>query len=440
MRIIISDRNRKETSLKSELHSAQILLSSTVDHYKSKTKEVTLLKKDFKQKEDKFLEEFLDLKKLKDKIEDRPVHALYLDLVTAAQKHMTGNRSKLMNFVESHRSVRFGNDHLGAIKDYVDYVSDSVILKSFYVRDVDTIYLCRQFCNSDLEVPQEATSLFGIIMYLYPKPATWKKARSSSHRQNLKIQIWNSSYPVTWICVGAMRVQVLKEEILLVIVDDYSEFTWKGYRIYNKRTRRLMETIHVTFDEMHQSMTAVRISSGPEPASDRPDPVPAQSSYGNVNAAEPNQVNYPPDHIRRWTKDHPSNNIVGNPSRHFQPETLASDALWCLDYKVKLDEYGDVLKNKASVSSREIVRMKVLIFEESFAQLHDQRPSEYSLPMRSTKIISSTILIQNCFSNGDLQEEVLSASTEGLEDRKILLTSYRLKKALYGLKAGTRRV
>ncbi|GJV18026.1 retrovirus-related pol polyprotein from transposon TNT 1-94 [Tanacetum coccineum] len=51
MRIIISDRNRKETSLKSELHSAQILLSSTVDHYKSKTEEVTFLKKDFKHKE-----------------------------------------------------------------------------------------------------------------------------------------------------------------------------------------------------------------------------------------------------------------------------------------------------------------------------------------------------------------------------------------------------
>ncbi|GJW77453.1 integrase, catalytic region, zinc finger, CCHC-type containing protein [Tanacetum coccineum] len=37
MRIIISDQNRKETSLKSKLHSAQILLSSTVDHYKSNT-------------------------------------------------------------------------------------------------------------------------------------------------------------------------------------------------------------------------------------------------------------------------------------------------------------------------------------------------------------------------------------------------------------------
>ncbi|GJX91921.1 hypothetical protein Tco_0345247 [Tanacetum coccineum] len=71
MRIIISDRNRKETSLKSELHSTQILLSSIVGHYKSKTEEVTILKKVFKQKEDKFLEEFLDIKRLKDKIEDR---------------------------------------------------------------------------------------------------------------------------------------------------------------------------------------------------------------------------------------------------------------------------------------------------------------------------------------------------------------------------------
>ncbi|GJS85034.1 integrase, catalytic region, zinc finger, CCHC-type containing protein, partial [Tanacetum coccineum] len=71
VRIIISDRNRKETSLKSELHSAQILLTSIVGHYKSKTEEVIILKKDFKQKEDKFLEEFLDIKRLKDKIEDR---------------------------------------------------------------------------------------------------------------------------------------------------------------------------------------------------------------------------------------------------------------------------------------------------------------------------------------------------------------------------------
>ncbi|GKD50774.1 hypothetical protein Tco_1279750 [Tanacetum coccineum] len=71
MRIIISDRNRKETSLKSELHTVQMQLRYIVDHNKSMKEEVTTLKKDFKQKEDKYIEEFLDIKKLKEKVEDR---------------------------------------------------------------------------------------------------------------------------------------------------------------------------------------------------------------------------------------------------------------------------------------------------------------------------------------------------------------------------------
>ncbi|GJX69728.1 retrovirus-related pol polyprotein from transposon TNT 1-94 [Tanacetum coccineum] len=204
----------------------------------------------------------------------------------------------------------------------------------------------------------------------------------------------------------------------------------KGYRIYNKRTRRLMETIHVTFDEMHQSMAPVRMSSGPKPFimtpgqlktglaptdkelemlfqpmfdehieqsrvnelvpsateinaqvvppgtslsitiaqdaqstsassstsdihhpvqhqeiteepthEDTPinhdvlhltrDPGSVQSSSESVNTTEPNQVNYPPDHLRRWTKDHPLDNIVSNPSRLVSTrKQLASDALW----------------------------------------------------------------------------------------------------------------
>ncbi|GJX52306.1 hypothetical protein Tco_0280675 [Tanacetum coccineum] len=71
MRIIIFDRNRKETSLKMELHSVQMQLRSTIDHNKSMKEEVKTLKKDFKQKEDKYLEEFLDIKKLKEDVEDR---------------------------------------------------------------------------------------------------------------------------------------------------------------------------------------------------------------------------------------------------------------------------------------------------------------------------------------------------------------------------------
>ena len=48
---------------------------------------------------------------------------------------MTGHRSRLKNFVEKFiGTVRFGNDHFGAIMGYGDYVfGDSVISRVYYV-------------------------------------------------------------------------------------------------------------------------------------------------------------------------------------------------------------------------------------------------------------------------------------------------------------------
>ncbi|GJX15027.1 retrovirus-related pol polyprotein from transposon TNT 1-94 [Tanacetum coccineum] len=71
LRIVITDRNCKEESLKRELHSVKLQLTSTINHNKSMVEEVTSLKKDFKQKENKYLEEFLDMKALKEKVEDK---------------------------------------------------------------------------------------------------------------------------------------------------------------------------------------------------------------------------------------------------------------------------------------------------------------------------------------------------------------------------------
>ncbi|GJX48006.1 hypothetical protein Tco_0273196, partial [Tanacetum coccineum] len=54
-------------NLKKELHSIKMQLASTINHNKSMVEEVKSLKKDFKQKENKYLEEFLDMKALKEK-------------------------------------------------------------------------------------------------------------------------------------------------------------------------------------------------------------------------------------------------------------------------------------------------------------------------------------------------------------------------------------
>ncbi|GKE29326.1 retrovirus-related pol polyprotein from transposon TNT 1-94, partial [Tanacetum coccineum] len=47
----------------------------------------------------------------------------------------------------------------------------------------------------------------------------------------------------------------------------------KGYRIYNKRTRQIMETIHVTFDELTGQTAPVHSSSGPAPNLLTPGPI-----------------------------------------------------------------------------------------------------------------------------------------------------------------------
>ncbi|GJY02365.1 retrovirus-related pol polyprotein from transposon TNT 1-94, partial [Tanacetum coccineum] len=68
---------------------------------------------------------------------------------------MTRDRSRLRNFVKKFiRTVRFGNDHFGAIMGYGDYViGDSVISRVYYVEGLGhNLFFVRQFCDSDLEV------------------------------------------------------------------------------------------------------------------------------------------------------------------------------------------------------------------------------------------------------------------------------------------------
>nr|GEY82211.1 hypothetical protein [Tanacetum cinerariifolium] len=63
--------NFKEETLKKELHSIKLRLASTINHNKSMVEEVSFMKKDFKQKENKYLADFLSIKTLKETVEDK---------------------------------------------------------------------------------------------------------------------------------------------------------------------------------------------------------------------------------------------------------------------------------------------------------------------------------------------------------------------------------
>ncbi|GJY91426.1 retrovirus-related pol polyprotein from transposon TNT 1-94 [Tanacetum coccineum] len=108
------------------------------------------------------------------------------------------------------------------------------------------------------------------------------------------------------------------------------------------------------------------------------------SSSGVTASIESNQTTQPHEHLRKWTASHPIDNIIGNPSR-----------------PVKLDEYGDVLKNKARLIAKGYRQEEGLDFEESFTSL---------------------------------KEEVYVSQPEGFVDPDRPHHVYRLKKALYRLK------
>ncbi|GJW52554.1 retrovirus-related pol polyprotein from transposon TNT 1-94 [Tanacetum coccineum] len=161
----------------------------------------------------------------------------------------------------------------------------------------------------------------------------------------------------------------------------------KGYRIYNKQTRQIMETIHVTFDELtgqtapnppaarlvpptpaaqvlvNQTGPSVSIFVNPNaplesysPSSTDHqssfihigvavehsvevnhfvnvfslEPGSEASSFGVISIAKPNHSTQPHEHLRKWTDSHPIDNIIKNPSRPVSTrKQVTTDALWC---------------------------------------------------------------------------------------------------------------
>nr|GEU78237.1 integrase, catalytic region, zinc finger, CCHC-type, peptidase aspartic, catalytic [Tanacetum cinerariifolium] len=73
----------------------------------------------------------------------------------SCSKHMTGDRSQLVNFVQNFlRTVKFGNDLVAKIMGYGDYQIKNVTISwVYYVEGLGhNLFSVGQFCDSDLEV------------------------------------------------------------------------------------------------------------------------------------------------------------------------------------------------------------------------------------------------------------------------------------------------
>nr|GFB46479.1 retrovirus-related Pol polyprotein from transposon TNT 1-94 [Tanacetum cinerariifolium] len=173
--------------------------------------------------------------------------------------------------------------------------------------------------------------------------------------------------------------------------------TKKAFCIYNRRTRRIVETIHVDFDELtamasEQSssgsalndMTPGTISSGlVRPSSSSTSLVPPsrndwdllfQPMFDELLNPPPSVVNQAAEVIAPIAEVIPQvdDDSTGSPSSTTVDQNAPSPnqvmvitLKWI--YKVKLDELGGILKNKARLVARGYRHEDGLDFEESFA-------------------------------------------------------------------------
>ncbi|GKB53843.1 retrovirus-related pol polyprotein from transposon TNT 1-94 [Tanacetum coccineum] len=106
------------------------------------------------------------------------------------------------------------------------------------------------------------------------------------------------------------------------------------------------------------------------------------TSQGSSSNVRPSHTLF--EHLGRWTKDHPIANVIGDLTRFVSTrKQLENDAMWCYFdafnfykvmliklkwiYKVKTDEFGGVLKNKARLVAQGFRQEGGIDFKGSFA-------------------------------------------------------------------------
>nr|GEY03279.1 retrovirus-related Pol polyprotein from transposon TNT 1-94 [Tanacetum cinerariifolium] len=108
-------------------------------------------------------------------------------------------------------------------------------------------------------------------------------------------------------------------------------------------------------------------------------------------------------------------------------------------YKVKLDELGGILKNKARLVARGYRQEKGIDFEDSFAPVTRLEAIRIFLAFAAhLNMVVYQIDVKTAFLNGNLREEVYVSQPDGFVDPDNPNHVYKLKKALYGLKQAPR--
>nr|GEV28014.1 retrovirus-related Pol polyprotein from transposon TNT 1-94 [Tanacetum cinerariifolium] len=198
-------------------------------------------------------------------------------------KHMTGNLKLLINFVWKFLgTVRFKNDHVAAILGFGDLQWGNILItRVYFVEGLGhNLFSVGQFCDSDLESwlwHQRLSHLnFDTINDLAKNNLVTGLPKFKYHKQHLcplceQGKSKRASHPPKPVLNSRQRLHLLHMDLCGPI----RIASINGKRVYNRRIKKIIETMNVTFDELSamafeqsssklglQSMTSGQISSG----------------------------------------------------------------------------------------------------------------------------------------------------------------------------------
>nr|GEW03631.1 putative ribonuclease H-like domain-containing protein [Tanacetum cinerariifolium] len=194
----------------------------------------------------------------------------------------------------------------------------------------------------------------------------------------------------------------------------------KGYRIYNKRTQRIMETIHVYFDELSEPMAPVRLSTGPAPTFMTPGQIiPVLVNLAGTPSSSTIDQDAPSPSQSPSSSALQSSSLLQGVAAE---STIMEDNLFApIDNDPFVNVFALEPRSEASSSG-----------DESFALVaHIKAIRIFIANAASKNMIIYQIYVKTSFLNGELKEEVYVSQPEGFVDPDHPTHVYRLKKVSY---------
>nr|GFA69477.1 retrovirus-related Pol polyprotein from transposon TNT 1-94 [Tanacetum cinerariifolium] len=200
-------------------------------------------------------------------------------------KHMTGNLKLLINFREKFLgTVKFGNDQIASILGYGDltlhayFAAEGILHQTFVARTPEQNGIVERQNRTLIEAARTMLSAAKVPLFFWAKAIatacfTQNRSLVIPRHEKTPYHIINDRKPsvkffhifgsICYIVRDGENLDKMKNKGNECIFVGYSTHS-RAYRVFNKRTRVIMESIHVNFDELPH-MASDHISSDPAP-------------------------------------------------------------------------------------------------------------------------------------------------------------------------------